>query len=114
MYKPANIREFVTPALHKKPVSETIDGRTQKRFESAPNPNIRGKFKMKGTSEVTANGIVVVNDKTTFTTWWKADLESGDVLTIGGQDYRVIGIPENVEMRGRYAIINLERIGGGA
>lgn len=112
MYKPANIREFVTPAIHKKMVEVEISGHLRKQLEVISN--LRGKFKQKGTTEITANGLKVVNDKTTFITWFKSDLEAKDVLTINGVDYEIIGTPENVEMRGRYAVINLEKISGGA
>lgn len=112
MYKPANIREFITPAIHKKADSATVNGRTKKGF--IEKGTVRGKFKQKGTSETTANGLTVVNDKTTFTTWYKADFEASDILTIGGIDFEIIGTPENVEMRSRYAILTLERIEGGA
>lgn len=112
MYKPANIREFITPAIHKKPTNTTISGRTVKGYESVGT--IRGKFKQKGTAETQANGLTVINEKTTFTTWWKADLEASDILTINGIDFEIKGEPENVEMRSRYAVITLERIDGGA
>lgn len=112
MYKPAKIREFVTPAIHKKATYTTVNGRQVKEFVAVGN--LRGKFKLKGTSEMNANGLFVVNDKTSFTTWWKNDFEAKDIITIGGVDYQIIGTPENVEMRGRYAILNLEKISGGA
>ena len=114
MYKPANIREFVTPAKHKKVIKQLVMGREVETIQEAPKPNLRGKFKLKGTTETTQNGLVVVNDKTTYTTWWKSDFESSDILTINGVDYRVIGTPENVEGRGRYAVLNLEKVEGGA
>lgn len=112
MHKPANIREFVTPAIHKKPTTTLINGRTSKG--DTEGITVRGKFKQRGTTEITANGLTVVNDKTTFTTWFKADYEAKDILVINGVDYEVIGTPENVENRGRYSVLNLERIGGGA
>ena len=112
MYKPANIREFVTIATHKKPTSATVNGRTQKTFTEAGT--VRGKFKQKGTAETNANGLTVVSQKTTFTTWFKADFAAADILTINGVDFEIIGAPENVEMRGRYAVLTLERISGGA
>lgn len=112
MYKPAKIREFVTLAIHKKVKEEVVNGRTIKTVEEVAS--VRGKFKMKGTSEITANGLTVINDKTTFITWCKADFASKDLLTIGGIDYQIIGTPENTENRGRYSVLNLERIGGGA
>lgn len=112
MYKPANIREFITPAVHKKAVEVETNGRLSKTYNIVGT--IRGKFKQKGTAETAANGLTVVNDKVSFITWFKKDLAASDVLTIGGVDYEIIGSVENVEMRGRYAVLNLERIGGGA
>lgn len=112
MYKPCNIREMVTPAIHKKVVEVVVNGRITKQYNIVGN--LRGKFKLKGTAEITANGLTVINDKTTFMTWFKSDLASSDILTIGCVDYQIIGSVENVEMRGRYAVLNLERIGGGA
>lgn len=112
MYKPANIREFITPAVHKKATTKTVNSRTVKKYTESGT--VRGKFKLKGTSEITANGLTVVNDKTTFTTWYKPDFAASDILTIGGIDYKIIGTPENVEMRNRYSVLMLERISGGA
>ena len=112
MYKPANIREFVTNAIQKKTIVEIVNGRTQKEVQAVAT--IRGKFKIKGTSDIDANGLLVVHDRTTFTTWWKSDFKAGDIFEINGIDWQVKGEPENVELRGRYAILTLERIGGGA
>lgn len=112
MYKPANIREFVTPAIHKKATSKTVNGRTQKTYTDVGT--VRGKFKQKGTAETQANGLTVINEKTTFITWYKADIKAKDRLTINGIDFEIKGEPENVEMRSRYMVITLERIGGGA
>ena len=112
MYKPANIREFVTPAVQKRTQVVFINGRTQKQVVEVAN--LRGKYKQKGTSEISANGLTIVNEKTSYTTWWKDDFKSGDILTIGGIDFLVKGHPENVEMRSRYAVLTLERIKGGA
>ena len=112
MYKPANIREFVTPAEHKKMVAVEINGRITKQLKSVAN--LKGKFKQKGTAEISANGLTVINNKTSFTTWFNSDVVASDVLTIKGVDYKIIGTPENVEMRGRYMILNLEELSGGA
>ena len=112
MYKPCNIREMVTPALQKRTQVVLVNGRTQKQVIEVAN--LRGKFKQKGTSEIRANGLLVVNEKTTYMTWWKDDFKSGDILNIFGTDYLVKGQPENVEKRSRYAILTLELIEGGA
>lgn len=115
MYKPCRASEMVTEAIHQKPTYETLYGRDNKaEYKDAPRPNIRGKFKQKGTSEITANGVIVINEKTTFCTWYKLDLEGGDRLIINGIAYEIKGKPENVEARGRYCVCNLEAIEGGA
>ena len=115
MYKPANIREFITPAVHKKPNRDTVNGRTAKTSYTEVG-TARGKFKQKGTAETNANGLTVINEKTTFTTWYKRNnpFAAADILTINGIDYEIKGKPENVEMRSRYVIITLEEFSGGA
>lgn len=114
MYKPAPIREFVTQAVHKKAINITVNNRAAKDYTEVGT--VRGKFKQKGTAETLANGLTVINEKTTFTTWFKKSepFKAADVLNIGGLDYEIKGEPENVEMRNRYVIITLERINGGA
>lgn len=114
MFKPANPREFTTPAIHKKPTTETVFGVDSKDFVEAKKPNLRGKFKQKTSNEVTANGVVVVIENITYSTWYKADLEAGDQLVINGEAYEIKGKPDNVENRNRYMVCNLERISGGA
>lgn len=112
MYKPANIREFVTPAVHKKATEITVDNQPSKVYTEVGT--VRGKFKQKGTAETNANGLTLINEKTTFITWYKADIMAADILTIGGVDFEIVGQPENVEMRNRYMVLTLERISGGA
>ncbi len=112
MYKPANIREFVTPAIQKRTEVQMVNGRTQK--EVVEVANLRGKFKQRNSTELTANGLVVVKDDVQFITWWKEDFKAGDLLEIGGVDYLVKGQPENVEMRSKYAVLSLQRLEGGA
>lgn len=112
MYKPANIREFVTPAVLKKATEVIINGHNQKTYTVIGT--IKGKFKQKTTSELNANGLSIVEDKISFITWWTNNLEAQDVLTINNIDYEIVGQPENVEMRGRYAVLTLHRIKGGA
>lgn len=112
MYKPANIREFVTPAIQKRTQTQTINGRPQKQVVEVAN--LRGKYKQKNSNELTANGLVVVKYDAQFITWWKDDFKAGDILEINGIDFAVEGQPENVEMRSRYAILNLKRLEGGA
>lgn len=112
MYKPSSIREFVTAATYKTTQVTIVNGRTQKEVVAVAT--IRGKFKQKGTTDINANGLYVVNEKITYTTWWMSSFKAGDILTINGIDFLVKGQPENVEMRSRYAVLNLERIEGGA
>lgn len=112
MYKPANVREFITPAVHKKAVEVVVNGRITKSLEIVGT--LRGKFKQKGTAEIGANGLTLINENTTFITFYNSNLATTDVLEINGVNYEIKGNIENVEMRGRYAVINLERISGGA
>ena len=45
---------------------------------------------------------------------FKSDLKGGDRLIINGTAYEIKGKPENVEGRGRYCVLTLEEIEGGA
>ncbi len=112
MYKPANIREFVTPALLKRTTEEMVNGRIQKEIVTVLT--LRGKFKLKGTAELNANGLVVVHSKPTFITWWSNEFTAGDILTVEGEDYQIEGLQEDVELRGRYAVLTLKQLKGGA
>ena len=112
MYKPANIREFVTPATLKRTSEIMVNGRAQKQIDDVLT--LRGKFKQKGTAELNANGLVVVHTKTTYTTWWSNEFTAGDILNVDGEDYQIEGLPEDVEKRGRYAVLTLKKIEGGA
>lgn len=115
MYKPCRVAEMVTPAIHQKPTYSTVYGRDVKTYTNAPRPNIRGKFKAPApSSDVIENGLALVSKKPTFQTWYKDDLESGDRLIIGGVAYEIEGAPEDVEGRGRYCVVALKRIEGGA
>lgn len=112
MYRPARISEFVTPAVQKRTEITLVNGRTTKKVVAIAN--IRGAFKQKSTGESYVNGVRAVTETTTFTTWWKEDFKAGDILTINGIDFQVVGNPENVEMRSRYAVLTLSRVEGGA
>ena len=87
MYKPCRASEMVTQAVHQKPKYTLVNGRHKKTtYANAPRPNIRGKLKAPAPSaDVIENGLAVVSKKPTFQTWYKADLESGDRLIIGGK-----------------------------
>lgn len=114
MFRPARLREMNTTAVHKKAIPKTVNNRTE--YEYVEVGTVRGLFKQKGTAVVNANGLTVINEKTTYTTLFKRaePYKAADILTINGIDYKIQGEPENVEMRSRYAVITLERIGGGA
>lgn len=112
MYRPARVSEFVTTAVQKRAETKLVNGRTMKSVVSIAT--LRGKFKQKSTSEGIVNGVRAVTESTTYTTWWKDDFKAGDILSINGIDYQVIGNPENVEMRSRYAVLTLSRVKGGA
>lgn len=110
MYKGANVMEFVTSATHQKLTRTTIYGREQPTWADAPKPNLRGAFKQTSSSQISANGLVVVVQKITYTTWYKPDLENGDRLIINGKAYTIKGDPDNTAMRGRQCVCYLERV----
>lgn len=110
MYKPANIRKFITAAKHQKLKREIVYGREQESWTNAEYPSLRGEFKQKKSKRMTANGLEVLGEEITYTTWYKSDLADGDRLIINGTAYTINGAPDNTEGRGRYSVCYLERV----
>lgn len=112
MYKPVkNSLSMTTPALHQKPVYETINGREKKTFR---NICVRkGYFKEKGGGEVEVGGVKIITKTITYTCRFSKQLEATDRLIIYGKQYEITNV-EDVEMRHYYAVCELKYLGAGA
>lgn len=112
MYKPIkNSLSMTTPAVHQKPVFETINGRDKKSFQ---NVGVRrGHFKEKGGGEIEVGGLKIITKTITYTTRFSGQLKETDRLIIYGKTYEITNV-ENVEMRNVYAVCELKYLGAGA
>lgn len=100
-----------TPAIYYSCTTKKVNGREQKVYEKVGV--FKGHFKEKGGNEAVINGVKLINKSITFTCWFDPQVKQSGKLDIYGNQYEIINV-ENVEMRNRYMICELEFIGAGA
>lgn len=100
-----------TPAAYYSCTTQKVSGRDKKTYNYVGV--FKGHFKEKSGSETIINGLKVVNKSITFTCWYDPQIKQDGRLDIYGHLYSITNV-ENVEMRNRYIICELEYIGAGA
>lgn len=90
-------------------------GKVSKTYESDGVARL-GNFSSYGGTESQVNGLTVIEDTATLTTWYSEDFEASDRIriTASGKVYEIIGEAEDVELAHQELIIKLRRIKGGA
>lgn len=71
-------------------------------------------FKSFGGTESTSNGVTVVEDTATVETYYDPVITADCHLSIDGEEYEVLGTPENVNKRNQYMVIKVRAVKGGA
>ena len=113
MYRPTDRSlQMNTPATYYAPTIEEVNGREQKAY-SPIGIIVKGHFKEKSGSEVNINGLKVVNKQVTFTAWYDPRVKAEGRFDIYGNIYEITNV-ENVEMRNRYMVCELDYVGAGA
>lgn len=112
MYKPIDRSlQMNTPAVYYSCSAEKINGREQKKYNYVGV--FKGHFKEKSGSETVINGVKLINKSITFSCWYDPQIKQNGRFDIYGNIYEITNV-ENVEMRNRYTICELEFIGAGA
>lgn len=112
MYRPIDRSlQMNTPAVYYSCTTEMVNGREQKVYNQVGM--FKGHYKEKGGSEQVINGIKVISKQITFTCWYDPQIKQSGRFDIYGSIYEITNA-ENVEMRNRYMICELEKIEGGA
>lgn len=112
MYKPIErTLQMNIPAIYYSCTTERVSGREQKVYKKVGL--FRGHFKEKGGSETVINGVKLINKSITFTCWYDPRIKQSGRFDINGNLYEITNV-ENVEMRNRYMICELDFIGAGA
>ena len=75
-----------------------------------------GSFRTFGGTERDVNGQYAVENTATIETWYRADIKADCRIGVPatGKVYRILGAPENIEMRNQYLSIKVIAIEGGA
>lgn len=75
-----------------------------------------GSFKTYGGTEKAVNGVLSVEDTAYIETWYRPDISAGCriILRGNGEEYEILGQPENINMRNQYMKFKVRRVSGGA
>lgn len=108
-------KQKTTPFMRLVASSEKINGVTVKSYE--PDGIVRFcNFSTYGGTETEVNGMLVVEDTAQIVSWYEPDITGADRIRIleTGNDYEIIGEPENIELRKQEMTFKVRRVKGGA
>ena len=112
MYRPIDrTLQMNTPAMYYSCEQETVSGRDKKTYK--PAGIVKGHYKEKGGSETEINGVKIINKQITFTCWYDPKIKQNGKFLIYDSWFEITNV-EDVEMRHRYMICELESIEAGA
>lgn len=111
-YRPSG--PFNVPMLLFIPTKVDKKGSSKKTY---PNEGqlVYCTFRTFGGTETTVNGVLVVEDTAVIETWFRPDIKADCILrNLDGQEYEILGTPENINMRNQYLRLKIRVIRGGA
>lgn len=71
-------------------------------------------FRTFGGTEISNNGVTVIQDTATIETWYDPNIKANCKIVIGGINYEILGVPENIEMRNKWLKFKVKSVRGGA
>ncbi len=80
----------------------------------AQGVQIFGNFKTYGGTEVVNSGVYSVEATASVETWYRPDITAACRLRIDGNDYEILGQPENIGMRNQFLKFKVRLKQGGA
>lgn len=95
-----------------KPQEKTEKGSVKKSYIKIDDIYI--SFRTFGGTETVKNDILVVENTATVQTWYRPDITAGSRLKIGGLEYDILGMPENINMANQYLQFKVRAVKGGA
>lgn len=93
------------------------------RTPAYPNPTdvpgslrFNGSFRTFGGTERNVNGLYVIEDTGTVETWYRPDIKADCHIAIlpEGDEYEILGSPEDIDRRHQYLVFKVRRVAGGA
>lgn len=111
-YKPAG--PFNVPMYVFIPQYVTVKG-SKKEIYPTTGELIFCSFRTFGGTERTSNDVLVVEDTAVLETWYRPDIKANCILkNADGQEYEILGTPENINMRNQTLRFKVRAIKGGA
>ena len=112
MYRPIeHSLQMNTPATYYSCTTKKVNGREQKVYKR--DGVLLGHYKEKGGSETVINGVKVINKQITLTCWFDPKIKQSGRFDIYGSTYEITNV-DDVEMRHRYMVCELEKVEAGA
>lgn len=103
---------FNVPFFLLTPTYETVKGVRSKVFEKSEKPYFCS-FRTFGGTEKNVNGVLVVEDTATIETWFTPEIKSDCNIEVDGQQYEILGTPENINKRNQYLVFKVRAVKGG-
>ena len=110
-YQPAT--PFNVPGQYFKCTGQMVKGTLKKVYDEI-GTTFYCSFKTFGGTDRDNNGITVIENTATIETWFDPNLTSDCKIVIGGVDYEILGVPENIEMRNKWLKFKVRATRGGA
>lgn len=106
---------FTVPVLLLVPAYKTVKG-VRKAVYPDSGPVIFCSYKTYGGTDVEVNGIVSVEDTGYVETWYRPDIKPDCHMKFvqSGEEYEILGKPENINMRSQFCKFKIHTITGGA
>lgn len=90
-----------------------VKGVAKKAFKKSDNP-FYCSFRTFGGTEKVVNDVLVLEDTATLETWYDPNITASCNIEIDGQQYEILGTPEDINRRHQYLVVKVRAIKGGA
>lgn len=70
-------------------------------------------FKTYGGTETMVNDVLTVVDTANIETWYRPDITSNSKIRLGDREYKVMGVPEDIEQRHQFLKFKVRGVRGG-
>ncbi|MCQ2399832.1 MAG: head-tail adaptor protein [Clostridia bacterium] len=114
-YKPKTA--FNVPFYILQPTTTKVNGVVKKTYPTPTASDLcYGSFKSYGGTEITVNGLLVVEDTAEVETWYKPEIKANCLLVLANSNasYEIISEPENINLSNQFVKFKVRRTKGGA
>ena len=107
---------FSVPLLLLLPTITKSGGVRKKNVDEKNGILIYGTFKTYGGTDQTVDGVYSVVDTAEIVTWYRPDITSDCIIALAdtGEQYEILGQPENINRRNQFLKLKVQRVKGGA